>query len=195
MRSYYFDGTGKPLGDGGLETGTVGQQILGALQPLHFGWFGGLVVKIAYGLLGFALTVVTHSGIAIWLARRREQGRPLPLWEKIWSAVTWGQPLAIAAAALTIFVIGEAYAVPIYAAVTALAISSAPLAPDAVRLTHLLRVLAGLTILAAVGLHALTWYGRATDPVHYWVSAALAIAGLCVLASAVRRSAPHLSRA
>ena len=143
MRSYYFDGTGKPLGDGGLETGTVGQQILGALQPLHFGWFGGLVVKIAYGLLGFALTV----------------------------------------------------AVPIYAAVTALAISSAPLAPDAVRLPHLLRVLAGLTILAAVGLHALTWYGRATDPVHYWVSAALAIAGLCVLASAVRRSAPHLSRA
>lgn len=193
--SYYFDGTGKPLGDGGLETGTVGQQILGALQPLHFGWFGGLAVKIAYGFLGFALTVVTHSGIAIWLARRREQGRPLPLWEKIWSAVTWGQPLAIAAAALTIFVIGEAYAVPIYAAVTALAISSAPLAPDAVRLTHLLRVLAGVTILAAVGLHALTWYGRATDPAHYWVSVALAIAGLCVLASAVRRSAPHLSRA
>lgn len=72
--AYYFKGDGTPLGDGGLETGSLGPQILGALQPLHFGWFGGMPVKLAYGLLGVALTIVTHSGVAIWLARRATRG-------------------------------------------------------------------------------------------------------------------------
>jgi len=96
---YYFSGDGTPLGDGGLETGSAGQQILGALQSLHFGWFGGLPIKLAYGLLGLALTVVTHSGITIWLARRRDNGRPADTWERLWSALAWGQPLALAATA------------------------------------------------------------------------------------------------
>src|SRR5262245_4005568 len=47
-----FDGTGKSLGDGGFETGAIGQQMLGAISPLHVGWFGGLTVKVIYGLLG-----------------------------------------------------------------------------------------------------------------------------------------------
>ena len=72
--NYYFKGDGTPLGDGGLETGGVGQQILGVLQPLHFGWFGGFPVKIAYGVLGLALAVITHTGVTIWLARRRDKG-------------------------------------------------------------------------------------------------------------------------
>jgi uncharacterized iron-regulated membrane protein len=62
--AYYFNGNAKPMGDGGLETGTIGQQILGALQPLHFGWFGGFPVKIIYGLLGLAITVVTGDDSA-----------------------------------------------------------------------------------------------------------------------------------
>ena len=44
--TYFFDGTGKSLGDGGLETGGIGQQILGAISPLHVGWFGGLTIKV-----------------------------------------------------------------------------------------------------------------------------------------------------
>jgi uncharacterized iron-regulated membrane protein len=76
FNAYYFKGDGTPLGDGGLEAGSFGQQILGAIQPLHFGWFGGLPVKIIYGLLGLALTIVTHTGVTIWLARRRDKGPP-----------------------------------------------------------------------------------------------------------------------
>ena len=49
---------------------------------LHFGWFAGLPVKIAYLLLGFALCAVTWSGVTIWLARRRDKGRPAPGWER-----------------------------------------------------------------------------------------------------------------
>jgi uncharacterized iron-regulated membrane protein len=184
--TYYFDGSGKPLGDGGLETGTVGQQILGALQPLHFGWFGGFPIKIAYGVLGLALTVVTHSGIAIWLSRRREQGRPAPVWEKVWPAVTWGQPFAIAAAALAAFSAGGTYTLPAYLAVTLLTLLAAPLAPSAAHVTRSLRGLTGIAILAAIALHASLWFARATDPAYPWAAGTMAITGLLVLASAFR---------
>ncbi len=79
---------------------TRGERVLGSLGPLHFGWFGGGIVKIAYGLLGLGLTYLAVGGIKIWLARRRDKGRPAPGWERIWAAVVWGQPAALAAAAL-----------------------------------------------------------------------------------------------
>ena len=185
--SYYFDGSGKRLGDGGLESGTIGQQILGALQPLHFGWFGGFAVKVVYAVLGLALTFVTHSGVAIWLARRRDAGRPTPFWETIWAAVTWGQPLAIAAAAIAIFSGGEAFALAAYAGTTVACLIAAPFAGDAARLTQLLRALSGIAILAAVALHGALWASRATDPMFFWATAAMAACGLIVLASARHR--------
>ena len=188
--SYYFDGTGKALGDGGLEEGSIGQQILGALQPLHFGWFGGFAVKVIYGVLGLAITIVTHSGVAIWLARRRDSGRPAPHWEKIWSAVTWGQPLAIAAAAVTFFAGAGALALPAYLAITILAIAAAPFAAEAHRITRPLRAASGAAILAAVALHAGTWLPRATDPIYPWTTAFLALIGLILIAWATKGRQP-----
>jgi len=186
--SYYFDGSGKPLGDGGLETGSAGQQILGALQPLHFGWFGGFAVKIVYGLLGLALTVVTHSGIAIWLARRRDSGRPAPGWEKVWTGLTWGQPVAIALAALSIFAAGEGAGLPVYLGATVATIAGSLLV-EVQTASRLLRILTGLAALAAVALHASHWAGRMSDPVAVWVSATIAVAALALLASAIKRRA------
>lgn len=78
----------------------VGQQILGSLGQLHFGWFGGGVIKIAYALLGLGLTYLAAGGVNIWLARRRDKGRPAPGWERIWAATVWGQPLALTGTAL-----------------------------------------------------------------------------------------------
>ena len=52
------------------------------------------------GVLGAGLTAVTSSGVAIWLARRRDKGRPAPRWERIWIATVWSQPLAYAASLL-----------------------------------------------------------------------------------------------
>lgn len=184
--SYYFDGTGKPLGDGGLETGSIGKQILGALQPLHFGWFGGFAVKIAYGLLGLALTVVTHSGVAIWLARRREAGRPTPLWEKAWAGLTWSQPLAFAVAALAVLAAGGTFALPAYLAVTVIATLGAQAASEARDAGRLLRLLAGLTAFAALALHAVQWSGRMADPAAPWVSAVFAGVALVLVLSARR---------
>lgn len=184
--AYYFDGTGKPLGDGGLETGTIGQQILGALQPLHFGWFGGFLVKVVYGFLGIAITIVTHSGITIWLARRREQGRPAPHWEKVWTALAWSQPLALAVVGLIIFAGAEAYAVAAYLAVTCASLVASQSANEAITVSRLLRMLSGLAIVAMVILHGLNLHDRMNDPVAMWVSATFVVIAFMLLASAVR---------
>lgn len=94
--SFTFDAAGRIIEEkhpGGL---TLGEKIRASLGPLHFGWFGGVPVRVAYGLLGIALCVVTSSGIHIWLARRRDRGQPAPHWERIWSAILWGQPALLA---------------------------------------------------------------------------------------------------
>jgi uncharacterized iron-regulated membrane protein len=183
--AYYFDGAGKSLGDGGLEAGSIGQQILGALQPLHFGWFGGFAFKIIYGILGSALTIVTHSGITIWLARRREQGRPAPHWEKIWTALAWSQPLAFATAALAIFAAGKTFAIPAYLATTIVCMLASQAASEAHMVSRAIRLLAGLTILAVVISHGCALWERMEDPAALWVSGAMTIIALALLASAL----------
>jgi uncharacterized iron-regulated membrane protein len=98
--SYAFDRNGKLYHEHEAARNNVGQQILGSLGLLHFGWFGGGVVKIAYALLGLGLTYLAAGGVNIWLARRRDKGRPAPGWERVWTAIVWGQPVALASAAL-----------------------------------------------------------------------------------------------
>ncbi|HYD15254.1 MAG TPA: PepSY-associated TM helix domain-containing protein [Hyphomicrobium sp.] len=183
--SYYFDGTGKRLGDGGLETGSIGKQILGALQPLHFGWFGGIPVKVIYGILGLALTIVTYTGITIWLARRRDSGRPAPHWEKIWSGVTWSQPLAFATTALAIFTIGEAYALATYLVTTVLCTFGSLAMPNAHIAGRVFRALAGVSTAAVVALHYSRWSGQITDPAALWVNASMVATALILLVSAL----------
>jgi uncharacterized iron-regulated membrane protein len=41
-------------------------------QPLHFGDYGGMPMKIIWALLDIATIVVLGSGLYLWLARRRE---------------------------------------------------------------------------------------------------------------------------
>lgn len=102
-----FDARGAVVKDQHPRDLVAGTRILGGIGQLHFGWYGGLPVRLLYGVLGLALCVVTSSGVTIWLARRRDKGRPVPLWERLWSAVAWGQPLALIIAALCTLAAGE----------------------------------------------------------------------------------------
>jgi uncharacterized iron-regulated membrane protein len=179
--TYYFKGDGTPIGDGGLEEGGVGQQILGVLQPLHFGWFGGYPVKLAYGVLGLGLTVVTFTGVTIWLARRRDKGRAVPRWEKIWAAVGWGQPFALAMAAAISLYASEAAILPTYLTATGLALLIAFLAPNARTTTAVLRVFAGLAIVGAATGHIAIWNGRASDSMGWIVDTVLLSIALAIL--------------
>jgi uncharacterized iron-regulated membrane protein len=189
--AYYFKGDGTPLGDGGLETGSLGQQILGAIQPLHFGWFGGLPVKIAYGLLGLALTVVTHSGVVIWLARRRDKGRPAERWERIWAAVVWGQPFALAAAALVSLLLTEKAILPAYLACVTAALILALRLPSGEITTRVLRLASAAALGATLLVHGYIWAAHVADVMAWAVSAVLLFTVLALTAR--RRSKRHLA--
>jgi uncharacterized iron-regulated membrane protein len=96
-----FDVRGNVVKDRHPADLALGTKMLGGIGQLHFGWFGGLPVRLLYGLLGLALCIVTSSGVTIWLARRRDRGRAVPLWERLWAGITWGQPLALALVGIT----------------------------------------------------------------------------------------------
>ena len=178
--AYYFKGDGTPIGDGGLETGSIGQQILGAIQPLHFGWFGGIPVKLIYGLLGLALSVVTHSGVTIWLARRRDKGRPAPRWERIWAAAAWGQPLALAASALASMFLAEKAILPVYLVTVVLAFVLALGLPSGAVVTRVLRLSSAAALAGVVLVHGFKWAPTVTDAMAWGVSATLLIAALAM---------------
>jgi uncharacterized iron-regulated membrane protein len=183
--TYYFDGTGKLLGDGGLETGSIGQQILGALSPLHFGWFGGLAVKVLYGVLGLALTIVTHSGVAIWLARRRDKGRPAPGWERIWTATVWGQPLALGAAAIAALLVAERAVLPVYLTTVLAAFLLSAWMASAATTTRTLRILAAAALVGALTGHGLVWGHRVTDTLARSVSLVALLVAMVLIAGAM----------
>ncbi|RFB01405.1 PepSY-associated TM helix domain-containing protein [Parvularcula marina] len=98
----YYDAEGNFIETSGSAFGSIGPQVLAAMGPLHFGAFGGMWVKVLYIVFGLASTGVTVTGISIWLARRREQGRPAPQWERIWIATVWGGAIAAVAPGLVL---------------------------------------------------------------------------------------------
>ncbi|PIB92281.1 PepSY domain-containing protein [Caulobacter sp. FWC2] len=175
------DGAGKRLGEVGYESGSVGVRVLGAVAPLHFGWFGGWPVKVAYFLLGLGLTTVTSSGVAIWLARRRDKGRPAPRWERVWIAFVWSQPVAYAASAL-VALVAPAPPVAVWGLVT-LAASATTIAWTPAVISARLRLLSATLFagvaLVHIGLHG----GRFADPVAWAVNLGFLAAALLIMGS------------
>lgn len=196
--TYYFDSTGKRIGDGGLEEGGIGQQILGVLQPLHFGWFGGLAAKILYAILGLALTIVTQSGVAIWLARRRDKGRPAERWERVWSGLVWGQPLALAIVAVAALYVQDGL-IAVYLTATIASLSISFVLWNAALVTKVLQALTGVALACVATLHFWKWRGLATDPASSWIDVGLLITAAVILILAVRTSytarTPNISAA
>lgn len=100
--NYLFDASGKFLRTDGFSDGAAGKQVIYSIYRLHFGHFGGLPVKLAYGLLGLVLTVVSVTGINVWLARRRSRD----YLNDIWTGIVWGTPVALAVTAFTQVILG-----------------------------------------------------------------------------------------
>lgn len=180
---FTVDGQARVLGPAGFEGGNPGMAIYSSLTPLHFGWFGGWPVKVAYFLLGLGLTAVTASGVAIWLARRRDKGRPAPRWERVWVAFAWSQPLAYGVAAIVALLVPSLPPVATWAGATLLASAVAFFwEPKTISIRLRLASAASLALAAAVhlGLHA----GQALDPVAWIIDASLVL-GAVVLAASV----------
>lgn len=177
-----FDTSGKPIG-AQEETDGAGQSILSALQPIHYGWFGGIGTKVLYGLLGLALTVVVQSGVNVWLARRRDKGRKLPNAERIWAGIVWGFPLALTVTAIASLRMPEDAVPPTFVAafsvVGCLILASETKEDVATRL----RLLTGAALGALIFFHSHMWWSRSTDPMGSSVSGILVVIASFIVAA------------
>lgn len=172
------------------ETNNLGESILGSIGKLHFGWFGGGMVKIAYGLLGLGLTYLAAGGVTIWLARRRDKRNPAPRLERLWAATIWGQPAALSLAALAAAAPGIAVTKGVLIAIWTAATALGPLLAvkcDADRLSRWLKRIAGIALVAAALLHAL--FHMPGDSIAWTVDAALLALGAALILWSLRPAA------
>ena len=105
---YLFDARGRFEGTAGLADGALGQQAAASNYNLHFGNYGGLPVKLAYCLFGLALTVVSATGVHIWLGKRRRRGHHEPRLRAAWNGLVWGAPAALVLTLAARLVLGNA---------------------------------------------------------------------------------------
>lgn len=183
------DGESRILGEVGYESGSLGFRVLSAMTPLHFGWFGGWPVKIAYFLLGLGLTAVTASGVAIWLARRRDKGRPAPGWERLWTAFAWSQPFAYALSALVSLLSPTPAPVAVWGLATLFACGSAVFGTPRGLSIMLRRISAGLLALTAIA-HSASYVSVMADPIGWAIDAALLAAALTLALTTLPRRYP-----
>lgn len=189
--AYGYDRSGQLYHAKRAAASNLGGRILGSLGPLHFGWFAGPMVKIAYGLLGLGLAYLASGGVLLWIARRRDRGRPVPGWERIWIAFAWGQPLALAAAALAAVAAPAMPALPLLAwLVASLAMLAAAAVASARTLGRIGRGGTGLLLVLVALVHG-GW--SAPDAMVPAVNLILVAMGLLLLAGA--RAAPNPAQA
>jgi len=173
----------------GYGDGSFGQQLYGAVYPIHFGDFGGLGVKALYGVLGLGLTIVCASGVSIWLARRSYQGRPAQRASRLWIATIWAPPLGLvlsAVAALTDASLSPL--VTFWSAGAAAFVVAILMANDAIAR----RILLGANALALTGVVALhvALFGPTPNAVASGVNAALVAFAVMLAVAASRQSRP-----
>ncbi|WP_242124412.1 PepSY-associated TM helix domain-containing protein [Sphingobium sp. Sx8-8] len=139
--NYMFDRAGRYRGHAGLSDGAAGQQVAASAYNLHFGNYGGLAVKIAYALLGTALTVVIATGTSIWLGKRERRGYRQPRLRQGWNAIVWGTGVALALTLLARRCIGnEAPYMAIFWAALALMLAVSVALPERYRVRRALQI-------------------------------------------------------
>ncbi len=93
---YNFTGDGEFIDTVGSADGTIGQQVADSVYKVHFGQFGGLPVKLAFGIFGICLLYIITSGLRIYFLKRRNKGRAAPTLEGAWKGLIWGAPALLA---------------------------------------------------------------------------------------------------
>ncbi|MFC4255203.1 PepSY domain-containing protein [Altererythrobacter xixiisoli] len=180
--SFAFRRDGTLYYDARSADNNLGEAILASLGKLHFGWFGGGIIKIAYALLGLGLTYLASSGVTIWLARRRDKRNAAPGWEKLWAGTVWGQPAALAAAALAGVVGGAETPVSVliglWGAITVVSLCSAALPASAAQIGRGFQWLSAVLLIATALFHAFALPG--SDPIAWIVDLSLFAIGVTI---------------
>lgn len=184
-----FDREGKVMSVSKFDESNLGQKIINVLSSIHFGWFGGVAVKIVYAVLGLGLTAVTSSGVAIWLARRRAKGRPAPRWERVWIATVWSQPFAFTASAL-VSLLAAWPPLVVWVAATLLAFGTAALwTPQAI--SARLRLASAVSLAAVGALHMILRGPSITDPMAWIVDVSMIVVAVALAATVARMRKPE----
>lgn len=63
--------TGQPLRETLLEQADAANRTVNAMSPLHYGTYGGIILKWLYVALGLALSALTATGLMLWVERRQ----------------------------------------------------------------------------------------------------------------------------
>lgn len=194
--NYYFDDAGNLTGTIGHSSGPAAQQVVASAYTVHFGSFGGLPIKLIYGILGLALCVISASGINIWLLKRRAKGMPSPKLEKAWAGTVWGTPLAMVLCYLLGLLLGvEKLAMNLSFWVVALLCTFAGLmASNATQWARTLRFATGALLLFSLSTHMLVYGHQELSPAAWGVNGAILLAATALIWMAMtRRSAPVLA--
>ncbi|MAT84534.1 MAG: hypothetical protein CMD39_09615 [Gammaproteobacteria bacterium] len=170
---YRFDAAGNYLGKVGFSDGEAGRQAIFSVYRLHFGHFGGLGVKLLYLVLGLALTVVSVTGINVWLARRRGRDRL----NDLWAGFVWGAPPALGLTAIAQVLLGIPSTAVFWIAL-ALAMAWAVTIRDETAAGRRLQGLTAAILLLLVAGYALRFGADALGSVPLAVNAALAAAAV-----------------
>lgn len=173
---YRFDSAGDYIGSQALTSGPFGRQFLYSLYRIHFGWFGGHLTRISWVVLGLALTVVSVTGVNIWLARR---GR-MDWIDHVWAGFVWGVPLALGGSALMTLAIR----VPPLAAFLVLLVCTVGYSAWR-RNTHAiagnLQHLCGFVVIALAAWHTVVMEATHIDLVSSLINSALVVTGAVLL--------------
>ncbi len=183
-----LDAAGTRLAEPVILDGPFGHQLVAAFSALHYGWFGHGLVKLAYGILGLALTVIVSGGVTIFVERRRDQGRPVPFWARAWSAIVWGQVLAYAAVALA----GLAGTqdgntlLGVYLFFSLLPFAGVGINTEPLAFSRFWRGTAGAAVLLVPVMHVAMWAEASDDPMAWTVNASIGAIGLVLAGSALQ---------
>ncbi|MEZ5939270.1 MAG: PepSY-associated TM helix domain-containing protein [Hyphomonadaceae bacterium] len=184
---YAFDVDGTLRGSQGMVDGPVGRQAFAASYTLHFGSFGGLPIRLAYGVLGVALCMVVATGLNIWFIKRRERGRPAPRLQRSWTAVVWGAPASLSLSLLAAGLgVSGAGLIAVFWASLALAIAWAVVAASNTLVSRALRLATGALIALALTHYAVRYGEFLMTDASIWTSLALLLAAIAFLVAPVR---------
>lgn len=107
---YNFNGAGEFLGTVGSSDGEIGQQVADSVYKIHFGAFGGLPVKIAFGVFGICLLFIITAGMKIYFIKQAAKGKAVPAIQRAWQAIVWGAPVLLA---ITFLMTRVGFAMPV----------------------------------------------------------------------------------
>jgi uncharacterized iron-regulated membrane protein len=168
----------------GYSDGDIGLQIQAALVQLHYGWFGGWIIRFVYALLGLSLCTIVATGFRIWIVKRLGEVRWSGIHARVWDAIVWGQPAAIA---LT-YVFSQFLPValtPIYLILSVAILASSIIGPFRTDYLFSLRLGCATAIIAMVMANVARFGLFAVDPGAIAVSVALIAVSVIVFCFAV----------